>query len=126
MITSTAFAIPANYHGISVNYFAMSLAHYGNAWLSFGHIGTSEVVDQIGSTFWSVLEYCGSTPNYSSYYSFNGAIYYRNDLHNRSFFRNLYNACGSQENKFRTYIQFYVQDSPYSGQEWLDTDWATW
>ncbi len=69
---TTAYA--ANYHGIKVSYFAWSEAHYGNLWLSYGYIHTSQVVDQIGTTYWSTIEYCGGHPNYASFYSFNGSI----------------------------------------------------
>lgn len=124
VFATTVYA--ADYHGINVNYFASSYAHYGSLWLSHGHIDTSQYVDQIGTTFWSTLEYCGSNPIWASYYSFNGSINYQNYTYTRSFFRSHYDSCGNQANKFRTYIQFYVQDSPYAGQEWPDVDWATW
>ena len=119
-------AYAANYHGIHVNYYALSYDHFGNLWLSYGHIDTSQDVDQIGTNYWSVLEYCNGKPVQASWYSFNGSLEYNYDTYTRSFFRYHYGCSGNATNKFRTYIQFEVQDWPYSAEQWPDTDWATW
>ena len=124
--TVTVFARGAWYHGIHIAYQAGSIAHFGRWWLSTGDILAAQNVDQIGSTFWSTVEKCGDDFNWASFYSFNGHINYNSDSYSNDFFRGRYGCDGNQVNRFRTYIRFYVQDYPYSGKEYVDTDWATW
>lgn len=129
MISALVFTIPAYadyYHSIYVDYIAYSSSGYGGQWLSYGNIETSQTVDQIGTTFWSTLEYCDGGEIWDSYYSFNGSLNPQNSSYTNDFFRPHYGCGVGEENEFRTYIQFYVQDYPYDGEEWPDVGWATW
>lgn len=123
-----ANAATANYHGITVTYSASGTGHFGNLWYSSGGIATSVAVDQIGRTYWSTLEYCGSTPIQSSFWQSNATIVLpNNDHYNTGTFIDHYGGCQpGAANKLRTYFHLYVQDYPYAGTEYKPTDWETW
>lgn len=127
------FALPTivsakygNYNGIEVGYAARSFAHFGNQWYSQGSIQTSEVVEQIGSTYWSTVEFCNTAYNYKSFYDFNGRIQEDDDADLYGFFVYRYGCSKGQTNRLRTYIRFYVQTFPWDGAEFPDTHKIKW